>query len=104
MRFEALSSVILLNCPNWTARHFFLRVLIGISYDLCTLGIPRAFSDGIRLGNAVRLQLEVKLRNYQGLQGLNMPETRSSKWHACGTPANGGKSFSGVHWTSALSK
>ncbi len=26
------------NCPNWSDRHFFLRVLIGISYDLQTFG------------------------------------------------------------------
>jgi hypothetical protein len=44
------------NCPNWSDRHFFLRVLIGISYDLRIFGIPRVFSDGIRPGNAVRLK------------------------------------------------
>jgi hypothetical protein len=42
--------------------------LIGISYDLWTFGIPRAFSDGIRAGNAVRLQLEVKLMHYSDLE------------------------------------
>ena len=40
---EALSRAILSNCPNWSDRHFFFRVLIGISYDLKTFAIPRAF-------------------------------------------------------------
>jgi len=42
--------------------------LIGISYDFRTFGIPGAFSDGIRPGNALRLQLGVKLTHYSGLQ------------------------------------
>jgi hypothetical protein len=54
------------NCPNWSDRLLFLRVLIGISYDSRTFGIPRAFSDGIRAGNAVRLQSRVKLTHYSG--------------------------------------
>jgi len=54
------------NSPNWSDRHFFLRVLTGISYDLRTFGIPGAFPDGIRPGNAVRLQLGVKLTHYSG--------------------------------------
>jgi|GEM_PF-3274241 hypothetical protein len=37
---------------------FPLRVLIGISYDSPTFGIPRAFLDGIRAANLARLQLE----------------------------------------------
>ena len=41
-------------------------VLIGISYDLWTFGIPGAFSVGIRAGNAVGLQMEVKLMHYSG--------------------------------------
>jgi len=36
------------NCPNWSDRLLFLRVLTGISYDLRTFGISSAFSDGIR--------------------------------------------------------
>jgi hypothetical protein len=52
------------NCPNWLDRHFFLRVLIGISYGLRTFGILRPFSDGIRPGNAGRLQLGGKLTHY----------------------------------------
>jgi hypothetical protein len=51
----------------WSDRHSFLRVLIEISYDLKTFGIPTAFSDGIRPGNAVRLQFGVKLTHYSGL-------------------------------------
>ena len=35
-------------------------------YDLWRFGISRAFSDGIRPGNAVRLQLGVKLTRYSG--------------------------------------
>jgi FkbM family methyltransferase len=44
-----------------------LGVLIGIWYHLRTFGIPKAFSDGIRAGNAVRLQLGVKLSHYSRL-------------------------------------
>jgi hypothetical protein len=44
----------------WSDRHFFFRILIAISYDLRTFGISRAFSDGIRAGNAVRDSLTVK--------------------------------------------
>jgi hypothetical protein len=36
------------NCPNWSERHFFLRVMIGIPYNLWTFGISRVFSDRIR--------------------------------------------------------
>jgi len=54
----------LLKLPKLVLSAFFLRVLIGISYDLWIFGIPRAFDDGIRPGNAVRLQLGVKLTHY----------------------------------------
>src|SRR5208337_3684087 len=55
------------NCPNWSDRHFFLRVLVVIAYDLRISGIPRAFSDGIRPGNPVLLQLGILLTHYSGL-------------------------------------
>src|SRR5208337_1574038 len=31
------------NCPNWSDRHFFLRVLIGISYDFRHIRHSRSF-------------------------------------------------------------
>ncbi len=78
-RYEAIESGkrnVSSNCPNWSDRHFFLRVLIGISYDLRTFGIPRAFSDGIRPGNAVQHPLVVKLMHYSGLFEARINITR----------------------------
>ncbi len=51
---------------NYRALYRFLRVLIGISYDLKTRCIRKAFLDGIRAGNAVRLQLGDKLTHHSG--------------------------------------
>jgi len=63
-------------------------VFIGISYDLRTFGIARTFSDGIRAGNAVRLQLGGKLTPYAGRNVLmqlvhNPPAERMSVILAC---------------------
>jgi hypothetical protein len=53
------------------------------SYDLRTSGIPRAFSGGIRPGNAVRLQLRVKLTYYSGYNKLNgLVGSEQSQWTA----------------------
>jgi len=57
-------------CPQTTQIGLigiFLAVFdFGISYNLWTFGMPGDVSDGIRLGNAVRDSLTVKLTHYSG--------------------------------------
>jgi hypothetical protein len=57
-------------CPQTTQIGLigiFLAVFdFGISFNLWTFGMPSDVSDGIRLGNAVRGSLTVKLTRYSG--------------------------------------